>query len=87
MTGSNNCEIEIKGGVIKKFKLKAEWEDEELFKSRLGKMIVLDQTLSHTLHICDAKWIQKIRENLSRGQKKRDLPKKLEAKMLFEKNV
>ena len=59
MTGSNSCEVEIKERVIKKCKPSAEWQDEEIFKSWQEKMSLQDQTLNHTLHISDAKWILK----------------------------
>ena len=75
MTGSNNCEIEIKERVIKKCKRITELEDKELFKSRQEKTNLQDQTLSQTLHISDAKWIQKIKENSTRWQKKSFTPK------------
>ena len=68
MAGSNNCEVEITERVIKKCELIAEWEDEEVFKSWQDKMSLQDQTLSHTLHISDVKWIRKIKENSTRGQ-------------------
>ena len=49
----------LKKRVIKKCKLIAEWEDEELFKSWQEKTSLQDQTLSHTLHISDAKLSRK----------------------------
>ena len=63
MAGPNNCEVEIKDRAIKKCKPTAEWEDEELFKSWQEKMSVQDQTLNHTLHTWDAKWIQERKFN------------------------
>ena len=57
MVGSNNYEIEIKERVMKKCKLIAEWEDKELFKSWHEKASLQNHTLSHILHISDAKWI------------------------------
>ena len=43
MTGSNDCENEIKEGV-RKCKLIAEWEDEELFKYTKIKPSVIPYT-------------------------------------------
>ena len=68
MEGRNSCEIEIKERVNKKWNLIAEWEDKELFKSWQEKMSIQNQTHSHTLHITDAKWIQKIKEKSTREQ-------------------
>ena len=68
MAGNNKCEVEIEEKVLKKCKLLAEWEDEGLFKSWQEKMSLQDQTLTQTLHVSDAKWIQKRKRNPTRGQ-------------------
>ena len=46
----------------------ANWGDEQLFKSWQQKMSFEERTLSHTLHISEAKWIQKWEKNWTREQ-------------------
>ena len=46
----------------------AEWEDKEVSKSKQEKTSLQDQTLIQSLHISDAKWIQKMNENSTCGQ-------------------
>ena len=60
--------LKKKESVIKKIKLITDLEDEELFIFWQEKMNLQNQTLSHTLHISDAKWIQKRKEDSTRGQ-------------------
>ena len=68
MAGSNKCDVEIEERVLKKFKLIAEWEDEGLFKPWQEKMRLQDETLTHILHISDAKMTQKGKQNSTGGQ-------------------